>query len=73
MNIHTIMASEQRVHKLMIMLQGAIDEASRLETRLDAYCSLLKVYLSLINNFIYTFFNLKVKTKLITIILECAR
>lgn len=41
-NIHTIMASEQRVHKLMFMLQSAIDEASKLDTRLDAYCSLLK-------------------------------
>lgn len=41
-NIHTIMASEQRVHKLMQILQTAIDEASRLDQRLDAYCSLLK-------------------------------
>ncbi|XP_076310554.1 exocyst complex component Sec3 isoform X2 [Tachypleus tridentatus] len=41
-NVHTIMASDQRVQGIMQMLQAAIDEATRVEERLDVYDNLLK-------------------------------
>lgn len=41
-NVHTIMESERRVQGLMEMTQGALDELSRLERRLDAYDDLLR-------------------------------
>lgn len=41
-NVHTIMASEQKMQALMQMLQEAIDEATQLENYLDAYDNMLK-------------------------------
>ena len=41
-NIQAIMASEQKVAKLMAVLQTAVDETSRLEQRVEHYQNLLK-------------------------------
>uniref|UniRef100_T1JC86 Exocyst complex component Sec3 PIP2-binding N-terminal domain-containing protein n=1 Tax=Strigamia maritima TaxID=126957 RepID=T1JC86_STRMM len=41
-NIHTIMASEKEVEHLIQMIQGAIDEAVKIETKLDAYTDVVK-------------------------------
>ncbi|KAI1278056.1 Exocyst complex component 1 [Halotydeus destructor] len=42
MNIQTIMASEQKVESLMQILQTAVDETVRLESKIENYQSLLK-------------------------------
>ncbi|KAG1710456.1 Exocyst complex component 1 [Nymphon striatum] len=41
-NVHTMMASEEGVERLMQMLQVAIDEATKIEDKLDSYDELLK-------------------------------
>lgn len=41
-NVHTIMASEEKVQHLMDMIQMAIDEATKIETNLDSYDDTLK-------------------------------
>ncbi|XP_067000465.2 exocyst complex component 1 isoform X2 [Anabrus simplex] len=40
-NVHSVLASEQQVEQLMILIEAAIGEAERVEARLDAYDEVL--------------------------------
>lgn len=42
-NIHSIMGSEDQVYHLMRLLDEGIDQATRIEERLDSYDNILKV------------------------------